>query len=234
MEAISLFVKSPRAFSERIERDISAGLLPCKKMSFAPNEYLFHESDMTDHTFYIHRGLVRLFSESIEGYAKTVFFYKAGSLVGFQGFQEAGERNRSILCATATTRCEVCAIDNDVFEKYLRGDADVCFEMARYLFTQMALSTRESVNASIYPVLQRFSALLLALADELKLPQAPAVIPFTNEELASMLGVHPNSISNSIAALRNADCVEKQRASLLITDFKKLKRVAENLITEKE
>ena len=50
--------------------------------------------------------------------------------------------------------------------------------------------------------------------------------------LAEMLGVHVNSITNSVVALRNADCAERQRGALVITDFKKLKSIAESLIVE--
>ncbi|WP_269089548.1 helix-turn-helix domain-containing protein [Senegalimassilia faecalis] len=54
-----------------------------------------------------------------------------------------------------------------------------------------------------------------------------------HDELAEMLGVHVNSITNSVSALRKAECVERQRGALVITDFKKLKNVAENLIVKK-
>lgn len=48
-----------------------------------------------------------------------------------------------------------------------------------------------------------------------------------------MLCVYVNSITNSVGALRKAECVERQRDALVITDFKKLKSVAENLIVKK-
>ena len=105
--------------------------------------------------------------------------------------------------------------------------------MAQYLFEMMALQTREAVNAAIYPVLQRFSALLLTLMSEFSAAHAPAIVPFSNDDLAEMLGVHVNSITNSISALRKAECVERQRGALVITDFKKLKSVAESLIANK-
>lgn len=65
------------------------------------------------------------------------------------------------------------------------------------------------------------------------LVQHVAIVPFSNDELAEMLGVHVNSITNSVSALRKAECVERQRGALVVTDFKKLKSVAENLIVKK-
>lgn len=65
------------------------------------------------------------------------------------------------------------------------------------------------------------------------LVQHVAIVPFSNDELAEMLGAHVNSITNSVSALRKAECVERQRGALVVTDFKKLKSVAENLIVKK-
>ena len=48
-----------------------------------------------------------------------------------------------------------------------------------------------------------------------------------------MLCVYVNSITNSVSALRKAECVERQRGTLVITDFKKLNSVAEKLIVKK-
>lgn|GEM_PF-971263 len=234
MEAISMFVQADKALSEGIEKALDTQAISSKHLTLQPGDYLFREGERMPCTYYISRGLIRLFSDDVEGYSKTVFFYRAGSLIGFQAFNDDSDMNSAILCANATTHCEVFAIDTQTFETFLRTHGDLCYEVARYMFQQLVLSTRESVNASIYPVLQRFSALLLALASALNLPQAPAVIPFSNAELANMLGVHPNSVSNSIVALRNAGCVEKQHTSLVIIDFKKLKSVAKNLVVEND
>ena len=210
MEAISLFVQPKPLLSETIERIVADGTLKARALVLSPGDYLFREGDDMRETFYLTRGLVRLYSGTPDGYAKTVFFHKAGTLIGFQGFRPEVER----------------------FGSYLKTHGDVCYAMAQYLFEMMSLQTREAVNASVYPVLQRFSALLLTLAREFNSAQAPAIIPFSNEELAEMLGVHVNSITNSVVALRNADCAERQRGALVITDFKKLKSIAENLIVE--
>ena len=104
--------------------------------------------------------------------------------------------------------------------------------MSQYLFKMLALQTREAVNSSIYPVLQRFAALLLNLAHEIGTTQEPVLIPFSNAELAEMLGVHVNSVANAITSLRRAGCIDKQRNYLAIINVAKLHSVAENLVAE--
>lgn len=249
MEAISLFVQPKPLLSETIETITATGQLPCVKRELSPGEHLFRESEDTTSTYYITRGLVRLYSSTPDGYAKTVFFHKAGTLIGFQGFRgfegieatanssnprKEGKRKTSILNAKATTKVELLQIDADAFGTYLREHGEVCYAMAQYLFEMMALQTREAVNAAVYPVLTRFAALLITLMGEFNYAQAPAIVPFSNEELAEMLGVHVNSITNAVMSLKKAECVERQRGALVITDFKKLKQVAENLIVKKK
>lgn len=166
MEAISLFVQPKPLLSETIERIVADGTLKARALVLSPGDYLFREGDDMRETFYLTRGLVRLYSGTPDGHTKTVFFHKAGTLIGFQGFRPEVDRKPSILNAKATTKVEAFAIDAERFGSYLKTHGDVCYAMAQYLFEMMSLQTREAVNASVYPVLQRFSALLLTLARE--------------------------------------------------------------------
>ena len=232
MEAISLFVQPHPVLKKAVDGIIRSGRIPYDTLKYDSGQYLFREGEATSKTYLLNRGLVRLFSNNQDGNSKTVFFYKAGSLIGFQKLQRVKERWPSILNAKATTKCEAYVLAADDFIAALKEDGEACFALSQYLFEQLALQTRESVNASIYSVLQRFAALLLMLSKEFGAMQAPAIIPFTNDELAEMLGVHVNSITNSINALRKSECVEKRRSTLIVIDFEKLHSVAENLVSK--
>lgn len=229
MESHSIFVESRPALSRAVEGIIESGEVRSERIALSPGDYLFRHGAKSDRTYYIQRGLVRLFSSTPAGNAKTVFLHRAGSLIGFQNLRDDG-LDTSILDAQATATCEVAALDKDQFRDWLRSHGDICYELACYLFDMMSAQTRESVNGSMYSVLQRFAALLLTIARELNLPQAPAVMPFTNADLASMLGVHSNSVTNAITSLRRAGCVERQHGYLLVTDYRKLKQVAGDLV----
>lgn len=232
MEAINLFVKTQDQLKEVIEELIARNGVRHETLELEANDYLFREGEDIRRTFYVQRGLVKLFSNSEDGYSKTVFLHKAGTLLGFQGFQELGSAKPSILNAKAAIRTTVVAIDASDFSAYLRKDGEACYAMSQYLFKMLALQTREAVNSSIYPVLQRFAALLLNLAHEMGTTQEPVLIPFSNAELAEMLGVHVNSVANAITSLRRAGCIDKQRNYLAIINVAKLHSVAENLVAE--
>lgn len=230
MEAISLFVKTDACLTATIESLIEAGRLRHESVSLDAGDYLFREGDDVSQTFFVKRGLIKLFSDTSEGYAKTVFLHKAGTLIGFQCFQEREDQTRSILNARATVKSTVVAINAADFSACLKEDGEFAFAMIRYMFSMLSLQTREAVNSSMYSVLQRFAALLLKLAEELGGSVDPVLLPFGNSEFAEMLGVHVNSIANAVTSLRKSGCVDKQRGYLAIIDTEKLRGIAENLI----
>lgn len=232
MEAINLFVKSHPRVRMTIEQLIATNAVRHETLSLDANDYLFREGEDIRNTFYVQRGLVKLSSNSVDGYSKTIFLHKAGTLLGFQGFQQRDDRKPSILNAKAAMKSTVIAIDAADFGAYLKAHGEDCYAMTQYMFNMLSLQTREAVNSSIYSVLQRFGALLLKLAEELGATEEPALIPFSNAELAEMLGVHVNSVANAITSLRRAGCIDKRRSYLAIIDFKKLRSVAESLILE--
>lgn len=230
MEAINLFVKANPVLKSNIEQLVASNSIRFEILDLNANDYLFREGEDIRRTFYVQKGLIKLSSDNVEGYSKTVFLHKAGTLLGFQGLQDLENRKPSILNAKASMRSTVVALNAEDFGDFLRQHGDVCYEMTRYMFSMLALQTREAVNSSVYAVLQRFAALILKLAQELGATTEPALIPFSNAELGEMLGVHVNSINNSIASLRRSGCIDKQRNYLAIIDFKKLTEVADSLI----
>lgn len=234
MEAIDLFVQPEPLLASTINHLVKTGELHGHSHTLALGSFLFREGDDVRSTFYIQHGIVRLYSDTPDGYSKTVFFHKAGTLIGFQELQRSDQCKPSILNARAITKVDLLEIDGEAFGKYLREHGDICYALAQYLFEMMALQTREAVNASVYPVLQRFAALLLTLMDEFGTTHTPAIVPFSNDELAEMLGVHVNSITNSVSALRKAECVKRRHGALVITDFRKLREIAENLIVKRQ
>ncbi len=230
MEAINLFVKANPVLKGNIEQLVASNSIRFEILELNANDYLFREGEDIRRTFYVQKGLIKLSSDNVEGYSKTVFLHKAGTLLGFQGLQDLENRKPSILNAKASMRSTVVALNAEDFGDFLRQHGDVCYEMTRYMFSMLALQTREAVNSSVYAVLQRFAALILKLAQELGATTEPALIPFSNAELGEMLGVHVNSINNAIASLRRSGCIDKQRNYLAIIDFKKLTEVADSLI----
>lgn len=228
MEALNAFIRPNRHFSVYLEKQLAEGRISSSLKRFGTGEFLFREGELIEHTFYILKGLVRLFAVNEEGCSKTVFFHKAKTLVGFQTLRE--EDHHSILNAITCTPCELMAISGSDYNKLLQKDAQASYHMTQYLFQMLTLQTREAVNASFYSVFQRLSALLLVLAEEQGMTEPPVTIPYSNQDFAEMLGVHRNSITIALNGLRKAGCIEKKRSGLVIVYFGKLKLIVRDMI----
>jgi CRP-like cAMP-binding protein len=230
MEAINQFIKPIKNLSAILEEGFSNGTIPYVTRQLGTGDYLFREGEETINTFYITKGLVRLFSVTEDGYSKTLFYHKAKTLIGFQYFREDPH---SILNAVCCTPCEVFAIRSTGFRTLLIHNAEASFAMNQYVFEMMALLAREAVNASLFSVLQRLAALLIVLAEEQNGGAPPVLIPYSNQELAEMLGVHRNSVTNAVSSLKAAGCIEKKNSGLIIVYFGKLKSIAKGLTPQR-
>jgi CRP/FNR family cyclic AMP-dependent transcriptional regulator len=230
MKAMNLFVQPRPRLSEAIEGAIKSGELHARPKRLESGEYLFHSGDVVTTTHYIWRGIVKLTSTRRNGASKTVFFHEAGTLVGFQQLQDNADEKASILDAMAASTCELYELDAREFGQYLIAHGDVCHEMLCFVFDMMSRQTSEAANMAEYSTLERFAGLLLIIARDLRLTQSPALVPFHNADLAEMLGVHVNSITNCVRSLQNSACIERQHGFIAILDFKKLKSIAGDLL----
>jgi CRP-like cAMP-binding protein len=225
MEAANLLIKPSEGLSDKLEELLSNGSLPHTRKSFASGSFVFHEGEAIGDTYYINRGLVRLYSETADGYSKTLFYYKSRTLVGLQSLRDD---HSSILTAQALTPCDTFMIKGSDLNKLLISDTGICFDLAKHLFEMMALLAREAVNASLFSVQQRLAALLLVLAEEHGGVE-PVHIPYNNQMLAHMLGVHRNSVVNALRTLRDSSCVEKTQTGLIIVHGEYLQNIAQGM-----
>jgi CRP-like cAMP-binding protein len=224
MEAPNLFIKPNQEFSENIEAYLAAtGALP---REYETNSYLFAQGDVVQQTYYIKQGLVRLYTTSKEGYAKTLFYHKARTLIGYHFLRES---TLSMFNAIACTPCLIYPIRHNDILALLKKDRQIAYHMCVYLFDQLELQAREAVNASMYSVLQRVCTLLYELVEEQNAAAPPVILPVSNQELSEMLGVHRNSINNAVSALKRSGCVEKRNGNLIIVDLEKLREIAKGL-----
>jgi CRP-like cAMP-binding protein len=91
----------------------------------------------------------------------------------------------------------------------------------------MAIEAEEIVNLSLYNTEERLAALLVLLAKEYpKNKQGKILIPFKNEELATMVGASRNSVSNALSLFQKQKLIYKQRGSLVVNDLDRLKEYA--------
>lgn len=179
-------------------------------------ECLFLAEERHRFTYHVVSGVVRLYLTSREGVEKTLFYHTADTQFGFQGFK----RNRlTRSTAVAATDCELLAMDSDDLLLFCNRHTDYYLAYIEYLFQIMNSQTEEIANLSFENGVRRLAGLLYSLA-----VSDGCVILYTIDELASIIGTHRNTVTNSLSHLRSKGYVAKQLRPIVVEDLAGLRR----------
>jgi CRP-like cAMP-binding protein len=199
-------------------------LIPFTKKKIKKDDFIFHPDSPHKYSYYVKTGLIKISAISGEGKEKALFFHEPGSIFGFQNLNHP---KLTITQASAVIDSELYQFEYEFFNEFLRNSPDYFSFFLSYIFQMMVLQTQEVINLSLYTTNERLAGLLLILEEENnKDSSINALLPYSNQELASMLGVCRNSISNAIGILHNTQIIEKKRNGVIIKDLNRLKEFA--------
>jgi len=198
-------------------------LLPYSIKNVKKGDVIFHSNSPHIYSYYVKSGIIKNYIINPAGKEKVIFFYKIGSLFGFQNINT---EKQTMTEAVALMDCELYQFEYEIFHEFIRNSPEYCSKFLEYIFNMMILKTEEVINLSFYTAIERVSELLLILEEEHqrnKVLTKPTLIPYNNEELSCMIGVCRNSISNSLAILQEQNIIEKKRNGIIIKDINRLK-----------
>ena len=202
------------------------GDLPVKRMELEAGEHLFQAGERHSYMYHIVSGLVRIYLLSGDGVSKTLFYHAAGTQFGFQGFREDG---MTVSAAVAEVPSVVLAISYR--ELFAFCDAHPAYYKAciGYLFQITNSQTEEIASLSFQTGAQRLAALLYSLACARPFAETGrdgngAVIPYTIDRLAEIIGAHRNTVSNALGQLRRQGIVGEQLKPIVVIDVDGLAR----------
>lgn len=218
---LSQFIDSDR-FSTVFTTDelLAQEELPFIVKRVEKGQYIFFAEEEHRFTYHVVSGLVRLYLTSREGVEKTLFYHAANTQFGFQGFKR-DRLTRST--AVAVTNCEVLAIDYGDLLAFCNEHTDYYLAYIEYLFQIMNSQTEEIANLSFENGVRRLAGLLQSLV-----VSDGATIPYTIDELASIIGAHRNTVTNSLSYLRAEGYVAKQQRPIVVADIEGLRRYLAN------
>lgn len=212
-----------------IERDKVEGMLKQAGAAYTvkrvpKNALVFWLDEPNENHYYLAEGSVECFRIDAAGRMKVIDRYGAGSFFGFHILRD------TCLPMTSARCCEDCcvlAIPKESFFKLLHGCPEFADRTVRYLFGLLSMQTKEVLNSSFYATSQRVPMLLAELVQERQRDfEDPALLPYSNVELADMLGISRNSVTTALSRLQAQGVVEKQRNSIRVLDAKKLEAIA--------
>lgn len=200
---------------------------------------VFWSDEPDSNHYYVESGSVELFGVDAAGRKKIIDRYGPGM---FFGFHILRDNNLTMSTAQCLEDSRILAIPKDSFFKLLRAGSDFAEYCVRSLFGILSMQTNEMLNQSFYATAQRVPMLLSRLVAE-RLEEVAAVegershgagealcevvLPYSNNDIADMLGVSRNSVTTVISRLQSQGVVEKQRNAIRVLDSEHLAEIAQ-------
>lgn len=199
-------------------------LVPFKIKKLEKGELLWAENEEHLDSYFIQNGIIKLHTSTKDGREKTLFYYRNGSLLGFQNFSPS---KATITTATAILSTTLYAVESSLFYTFVTEHPQYLSAFTSYIFHHMAVAAQEIANISLYNTAERLNDLLVLLAEECRgNGYGKIVVPFNNEELATMVGACRNSVSSALSVLQKQKLICKGKGNLTIIDLKRLREYA--------
>ncbi len=187
--------------------------LVTNKQELTKGQLLFRQGEVSNSIYVIKEGRFKLLHMAKDGNETILQLVGPGELIE----ETTLFRSDRVQLATAISveAAKVCSIDHDTFEKVIKNQPDLAWEMIKNLgdrlynvWEQMSESKKQSTQ-------ERILSLMFRMAREHGESCASGTritIPFTQQEIASLVGASRVMVSQSIQELmmKNYICREKR------------------------
>lgn len=167
---------------------------------FAPRTMLFGDGEMPSYLHVVLSGIVDL-SCSYKGNEFTALMMAAGDV-----FMSAAALYSEpyLISGHALTASRILMIDAEVARREARQCTELALALARVMAGQWRVALKIILDLKCRSPSQRLAAFLLRLHDEANRAGAqsqPAEIPFSKRQLASRIGMQPETLSRALQTL---------------------------------
>lgn len=186
---VSLLKSVPDAVRER--------LLDASRIDrFAPREEIFTKGAVPDHLHVVLSGMVDL-SCAYKGGECTALMMAAGDV-----FMPAAALYAEpyLISANALMASRILMIESDVIRREAQGCTELALALARVMAGQWRMALRIILDLKCRAPSQRLAAFLLRLYDAGE-PGIPPEVPFSKRQLASRIGMQPETLSRTLQTL---------------------------------
>lgn len=200
----------------QLERSISYADYPAGHIFYAPEE-------QGDRLYLLQRGRVRLYKLSPEGRALTLLILEPASVFGEMALVDHWLHDSF---AEAMTDCRVGALDREELRRTLGLYPAVTFRFMNVMSQRLRALESKLTDIAFKSVPQRLATVLLNLADaQPERPDSgapPAVVRYTHQQLAEMIGSYRETVTKAIGEFREARLIRVEEDAIYLTDVARL------------
>jgi CRP/FNR family transcriptional regulator, cyclic AMP receptor protein len=204
----------------RVERAITWADYPSGKIFFAPEE-------SGDRLYLLRRGRVRIYKLSPEGRALTLLILEPSSLFGEMALAEDWVHDSF---AESMTECGIGTIGRDDLRHALNAYPAAALRFMNIMSRRLRALERKLADIAFKSVPQRLATVLLNLADTheayARPASPPAVVRYTHQQLAEMIGSYRETVTKAIGEFREAGLIRVEEDAIYLTDMARLRELA--------
>lgn len=203
----------PRRFFYRLTPQERGELLAIAHVRrFRDGQYLTRQGEAPANVALIRQGRAKVVASTSDGRRTILMVCGVGDLVGGSDYYAGGTCLASIVAAGPT---EAAVVDRDALAGLLRRCPGIAQEIARGLNEQLVWANRRRIADSL-PVTVRTAQVLLDLHHSAT-PDSPSDqsrppidVPFTQRELAELIGAAEVSVQKALRELADAGLVVRR------------------------
>ena len=194
---------------------------------FRRNEVIFHQGDPGNQLHVVASGAVKILLPSAEGEEAIIATLRPGDFFGELALLDGAPRSATAAALEAT---ETLGLPREAFLDLLERDPDLRRALLASLTGELRRLTGHVEELHFLDLAGRLAMRLVRLAQEAA-PAARGEVrldwPYTQSDLASMIGGTRQSVNRLLTGLVNDDLVRIERDTLVIVDLDRLSREAE-------
>ncbi|HEY7451529.1 MAG TPA: Crp/Fnr family transcriptional regulator [Candidatus Limnocylindria bacterium] len=204
-----------------------------RRRRFRRGEVIFHEGDPADALHVVASGSVKIVLSSMEGEEAIIATLHPGDFFGELSLLDGAPRSATAAAVEAT---ETLSLPRDVFLEELGRSASLRDSLLRSLAGELRRLTGHVEELHFLDISGRLASRLVRLAREADPgPQrtedgrleATLEWPFTQSDLAAMIGATRQSVNRLLVDLVDRGLVSIERDTLVIPDLERLERLAD-------
>jgi CRP-like cAMP-binding protein len=214
-----IFADLAPAQQAQIERAISVAAYPSGQIFYAPEEE-------GDRLYLLRRGRVRIYKLSPEGRALTLLILEPASIFGEMALSQEWVHDSF---AESMTECVVGIIRRDDMRRALNTNPAVTLRFMNIMSRRLRALERKLADIAFKSVPQRLATVLLNLAES-QAAQAttgmpPAVVRYTHQQLAEMIGSYRETVTKAIGEFRETGLIRVEEEAIYLTDLPRLQEL---------
>jgi CRP/FNR family transcriptional regulator, cyclic AMP receptor protein len=197
-----------------------------RRRRFRRGEVIFHQGDPGDALHLVSSGAVKIVLPSAEGDEAIIATLGSGDFFGELALLDGAPRSAT---AVAQEACETWTLARDLFHDLLERDPSLRASLLAGLARELRRLTGQVEDLHFRDLAGRLAMRLVRLARDAE-PQAGEVHldwPYTQSDLASMIGGTRQSVNKLLADLADRGLVVIERDRLSIPDVDALAREAD-------